>query len=225
LILTPDSTHKTFGQWLYPATIIEKSADYVYLVELEGVQRNIHADKLRPFHLRVDELICDVNAVSVQYDRRDMCTSNLTVATAESFAPNCTIARSNAPTAIMQTDSVCIKNNCETPMNERDLTIQCRGCAVIFERDEDFGNILAVDTPTPSSTSLSSVDLPPSTRIPASELSHLSKEHRKELLSLLDSYPECFTEKPGFCDLVEHELRMKPDFKPVSSRPIKSQNT
>ena len=29
LILTPDSTHKTFSQWLGPATVFGKQADYV----------------------------------------------------------------------------------------------------------------------------------------------------------------------------------------------------
>ena len=43
LILTPDSTHKTFSQWLGPATVIEQHSDYGYFVEFEGVRRNIHA--------------------------------------------------------------------------------------------------------------------------------------------------------------------------------------
>jgi hypothetical protein len=214
LILTPDSTHKTFSQWLGPATVIEQHSDYGYFVEFEGVRRNIHADKLRPFHLRVDEIICDVNVVSSQHDRWDIMTNEPSVATSDSIIPNSMNVEKYALTVIKQTDSDCITNKCEIPMNECNFTVQCSGCAVIFERDEEFGNIQAVESPHNSSLSLSCVDLPPSTRIPASELSHLNNEHRKELLSLLDSYSDRFTEKPGFCDVVEHELRMKPEFKP-----------
>jgi len=57
---------------------------------------------------------------------------------------------------------------------------------------------------------LCSVDPLPSIRIPSNELSHWNSEQRQELTTLLDSYCDCFTEKPGFCTLVEHELRMKP---------------
>jgi len=30
-----------------------------YMVELDGVRRHIHADKLRKYHVQVDEICCD----------------------------------------------------------------------------------------------------------------------------------------------------------------------
>ena len=28
----------------------------------------------------------------------------------------------------------------------------------------------------------------------------------------MDKYPECFSDRPGFCDVIYHEVKLKPDF-------------
>jgi len=211
LILTPDTTHKAFSQWLGPATVIEKHSDYGYYVELDGVRRNIHADKLRPFHLRVDELTCDVNALFL-HSRANK---------GNSYIASRMSVEMSEPILLSGHDNEVGLHKCENTQCECALNFQCYGCSVIFERDDDFGNIQAVETSVDSTRSEQNVDPPPSARIPNKELSHLNSEQRQELTTLLDSYSDCFTEKPGFCNLVEHELHMKPEFKPRRFRPYK----
>ena len=36
-----------------------------------------------------------------------------------------------------------------------------------------------------------------------------------ELLRVLDKFPECFSDKPGLCELVSHEINVTPEFKPM----------
>ena len=42
----------------------------------------------------------------------------------------------------------------------------------------------------------------------------MTEVQRTELLEVLDKYPECFSETPGFCSIAEHEITVTPDFKP-----------
>ena len=73
LILIPDlSASKTFSRWRGPATIVEVRSPYSYLVEYDGKRQHLHANKLRKFHIRVDEIVCDV------YDE-EMCNSDVCV--------------------------------------------------------------------------------------------------------------------------------------------------
>jgi hypothetical protein len=74
LILTPDTTHKAFAQWLGPATILDKTSMYGYIVDHEGVRKHIHAVKLRPYCIRVKELTCDISAVSTVCDTDECVT-------------------------------------------------------------------------------------------------------------------------------------------------------
>ena len=43
---------------------------------------------------------------------------------------------------------------------------------------------------------------------------HLSLQQQTELFSVLDKYPEVFSEIPGLCTLVEHCIPMRDDFVP-----------
>jgi hypothetical protein len=72
----------------------------------------------------------------------------------------------------------------------------------------DMGDISDVDRP------INSVDeLPlPSTRISEDKLSHLKSVQKSQLLSLLDQYPDVFSEKVGRCEAYIHEIRVTPDF-------------
>ena len=82
-------------------------------------------------------------------------------------------------------------------------------CAVIYERDEDFGDVQVLD-PIPDGQCS---DLP-SQLIPDDELSHLSSQQRKELLRLLEQYAGCFSNIPGYTDKAVHYINVTADFKP-----------
>ena len=57
LILIPDSTSsKVFSRWQGPAKVIERRSPHSYIVELNCVNRHIHADKLRKYHVSVQEI-------------------------------------------------------------------------------------------------------------------------------------------------------------------------
>ena len=60
LILSPDSTaNKVYSCWKGPATIVEVRLPYSYLVELDGTRSHVHANKLRKFHVRIDEVVLE----------------------------------------------------------------------------------------------------------------------------------------------------------------------
>ena len=157
LILIPDSTSsKVFSRWRGPGTILEVKSKHSYIVEFDGTCRHLHADKLRKYHLQVDEIVCN-------------------------------------------------SYTCFGMLNECNVN-QC--ASVIYEHDQDFGDVEVIDT-------VNDVDnLLPSQKIDIEKLAHLSEEQQRELLALLDKFPECFSEKPGFCDLVQHEIHVTSDFKP-----------
>jgi len=67
IVLIPDSTKKMVSRWQRPGTIIESKSPYSYLVELDQGQRCwLHANKLRPYHARVQEML--INNCSIVYE-------------------------------------------------------------------------------------------------------------------------------------------------------------
>jgi len=87
-------------------------------------------------------------------------------------------------------------------------------CAIIYDNDEEFGDIEALDT-VPSTTNCAVDDNTlPSQRIDPAKLAHLSESQRSQLLQILDNYADVFSDVPGLCDLVEHEIPLATDFKP-----------
>ena len=52
-------------------------------------------------------------------------------------------------------------------------------------------------------------------------MAHLSEGQRNELLTLLDQFQDCFSDVPGFCDLVEHEIPVNADFRAKRLREYK----
>ena len=82
-------------------------------------------------------------------------------------------------------------------------------CAVISDLDQDFGQIKALDV-----EKLSSKEVPelPSKRIAPEQIQHLSPKRQKELLAVLDKYPDVFSDSPGFCTEVEHEVKLRPNY-------------
>jgi hypothetical protein len=60
MILSKDSTaNKVFAIWKGPAEILEVKSPHSYVVDLNGISYHVHANKLKKFHVRVHEVICD----------------------------------------------------------------------------------------------------------------------------------------------------------------------
>ena len=100
--------------------------------------------------------------------------------------------------------------------NERIEQALINNCSVIFDKDEDFGSIDLVNDHQHDS------ELPlPSSMIDPAKVSHLTELERSQLFEVLDRYPTVFSDKPGFCSLVEHEIKISADFKPKRLRAYK----
>jgi hypothetical protein len=86
----------------------------------------------------------------------------------------------------------------------------CYNCSIVFDDDDDFGPVEVVEPPLETEPS----EIKPSQKISHEALQHLSEKQRREWLSLLDEFSDCFSETPGLCPLVEHEIQVNSDFKP-----------
>ena len=155
LILTPNTTSsKVFKQWK-SGVITQVKSPQSYMVKIDDAVRHVHVDKLRKYHVQVDEILCDAQVYDV-------------------------------------------------PVTENSLS----PCAIIYEHDNDFGDVEVLN----DSKNLSK--LLPSQEIEPEKLAHLSEKQRNELLSLLDKHRKCFSQSPGLCDLIQHEIHVTADFKP-----------
>ena len=111
--------------------------------------------------------------------------------------------------------------------------VKVNNCSMIFDSDEDFGRIVSVENGPRVVDGRLNDDLNssfgdkyklvshhplPSSVIADEQLSHLSPSQRQELCELLDSYAECFSDKPGFCSYFEHHIEISKDFKPKRLR-------
>ena len=54
----------------------------------------------------------------------------------------------------------------------------------------------------------------PSEKIERATISHLSYDQRLELLEVLDRYPECFSDIPGYTEVITHTIPLMENFKP-----------
>jgi len=96
-----------------------------------------------------------------------------------------------------------------------DLTCGISTCAIIREGDEDFGVINTV----PNQIDQQKLVEMPSSKIDYAAIAHLTEEQQRELLEVLDRYPACFSETPGFTSyVIEHEIEISPDFRPKRLR-------
>jgi transposase InsO family protein len=87
-------------------------------------------------------------------------------------------------------------------------------CAIIFDKDSEFGTVEVVGGGEPDDPGGDHSELLPSQRLEPDQLSHLSEDEKRQLCVVLDKFHNVFRDKPGFCSLVEHEIVMTPDFKP-----------
>ena len=65
------------------------------------------------------------------------------------------------------------------------------------------------------------VDDLPSAKIDRDRLGHLTSNHQADRLQLLDRYASCFSERAGFCNIVEHKIDVNSDFKPKKFKAYK----
>lgn len=72
LVLIPDSTNKAFAQWQGPGKIVEKCGPYSYIIEIDGRRRQLHANFLRPFHMRIEAATYDIyyNSYIIDHNRQ-----------------------------------------------------------------------------------------------------------------------------------------------------------
>ena len=82
-------------------------------------------------------------------------------------------------------------------------------CAVVYESDNDFGDIDVIPLSTKESDFMS-----PSQKIDRNSISHLGNKQQTELLAVLDRYPECFSDVPGLTDVITHSIPLVPGLKP-----------
>jgi len=92
----------------------------------------------------------------------------------------------------------------------------CNQCAIIYDADTDFGDIIVADP-----DSFRRPLLLPSQQIDLDKISHLSPQQRIELLTLLDDFPTVFAESPGLCTVTQHEVPLIEGFKPRVLRAYK----
>ena len=71
--------------------------------------------------------------------------------------------------------------------------------SVIKESDTEFGVVTAT-------TAVVSCDLP-SAHTEDSKIAYFSSEQHAELLWLLDEFSNCFSNRPGLCDVVVHGIQ------------------
>jgi hypothetical protein len=89
-------------------------------------------------------------------------------------------------------------------------------CSVVYDGDTDFGDIGEVGAGDRNERQ--SDDAPPSSLIKEAELVHLSIAQRTDLMALVDAFAICFSDVPGLCTAVVHEIPTTKDFIPKRVR-------
>jgi len=112
---------------------------------------------------------------------------------------------------LVSSDAVICYPDFESCVNSYNNKVDCDGhnsfgCAVISDSDTDLGDIQTFEQ--------SEQNMLPSQKIDMKQIAHLSASEQSDLLRLLDKYPQCFSDDPGFCNLAQHEINLLPGFKP-----------
>ena len=90
----------------------------------------------------------------------------------------------------------------------RKYVIRSSSCGLIMEEDEEFGSVVELPM-KPNNSETNQRALP----LDYEQIGHLNPDQQKQLLDILHRYSDRFSEKPGLCTLVEHEVILKPEFK------------
>jgi len=85
------------------------------------------------------------------------------------------------------------------PYHTQVKNVIVNSCSIVYEFNEEFGTLSVPDI-TPKAEAL------PGSRIKLEKLSHLLAEQKRQFLTLLDEFPDLFSERPGLCKEGQHEI-------------------
>lgn len=91
-------------------------------------------------------------------------------------------------------------DECDSKQCDQCELVHANACSVIYEKDEEFGRIQLMEPPVCERVLL------PSECIDGNDICHLTEQQRDEFKAVLDKYADCFSEIPGYCNDVEHEI-------------------
>ena len=94
----------------------------------------------------------------------------------------------------------------------RPFVARVQHVGIINDQDSDFGTVEYSPVPVNTQSSL------PTFRIEMSTLQHLDLQQRQALLAVLDEFADVFSDSPGLCTVVEHEIHVTSDFRPRMTR-------
>jgi len=146
--------------------IVEKLSPYSYVVELDGARYRLHANQLRHFVVRVDEVRID----------------------------NCNFMDSVSLFDCELTGSVTGELDNSDVEFPQTATATVATCAIVRDEDVDFGDIKSCEHNADRGSD--NIQLP-SQCIDLASLSHLTKSEQQQLLTVLDKYPDVFSDEPG----------------------------
>ena len=89
----------------------------------------------------------------------------------------------------------------------RKYVVRTMNCGLIVDEDVDFGKVVEVVV-----TSHHGDDT--EIKLNENQIAHLDVNQQRQLLELLNRYTDRFSEQPGLCQLVEHEVQLQPGFRP-----------
>jgi len=163
------------------------------LMNLDGVKYRLHANQIRPYNVRADEVTFDSRAFDDQSKPKANVVKFPQVEDGNNYDGLCEMFKfdSNVQAFIVST--------------------------CVHDEDTDFGELqpceLRLASDLTDSMTESGVSLP-SQKIDLNSLAHLTETQQKELLEVLDKYPDVFDDEPGLCKIFEHKIPVTPDFKP-----------
>ena len=187
LILQPDNTKsRVFSKWKGPATIVQVKSPHSYVVDLEGTKYRLHANQLRRYNIRADEVTFDNRAFDDHNKSNIMVVTFTKVEDGESY------------------DGLC-------ELFDLERVYQINTC--VREEDTDFGDLHPCEFHS-SGGDANHCRLLRSQRIEKNSVSHLSEVEKQQLFEVLDKYPDVFRDEPGLCKIFQHKIPVTPDFKP-----------
>jgi len=95
--------------------------------------------------------------------------------------------------------------------HERIQSALVNNCSVIFDSDEAFGRVEPISADERTT-------IRPSRAIDQERVEHLSDDQRAQLFAVLDRHAAVFSDKPGYCDLIAHEIKLLPGYQPKRFR-------
>jgi hypothetical protein len=96
------------------------------------------------------------------------------------------------------------------------INVNATSCSIIYDCDTDFGVLHIIGSCTEETPVKR---LLPSQQLDLTRLAHLSDTQCREILTVPDRYPECFSEIPGFNGSVQHDIYVTSEFKPKRLKP------